>query len=92
MKYAFYIVMCQDISEATQMLVIVDYVKEMAVKKSCKYVEYELFEHLLFLFCCFMKCGHKIWSIGGEERKGVRSPLVSVLILSDIVPGIKTWI
>ena len=32
------------------MLVIVDYVREMAVKKSCKYVEYGSFDNMLFLF------------------------------------------
>ena len=34
---------------ATQMLVMVDYVREMAGKKSCKYGEYGSFEHLLLL-------------------------------------------
>ena len=29
---------------------MVDYVREMTVKKSCKYGRYGLFEHLLFLF------------------------------------------
>ena len=32
------------------MLVMVDDVREMTVEKSCKYGEYGLFEHLLFLF------------------------------------------
>ena len=32
------------------MFVMVDYVREMTVKKSCKYGEYGLFEQLLFLF------------------------------------------
>ena len=36
--------------EATEMFVMVDYVKEMTVKKSYKYGEYGSFEHLLFLF------------------------------------------
>ena len=31
------------------MFMIVDFVKEMTVKKSCKYGEYGSFEHLLFL-------------------------------------------
>ena len=34
------------------MFMMVDYVKEMSVKKSCKYGEYGLSEHLLFLFKC----------------------------------------
>ena len=34
------------------MFVMVDYEKEMTVKKSCKYGKYGSFEHLLFLFCC----------------------------------------
>ena len=33
-----------------KILVIVDYVREMTVKKSCKYGEYGSFEDLLFLF------------------------------------------
>ena len=33
----------------TLMFVMVEYVREMAVKKSCKYGEYGSFEHLLFL-------------------------------------------
>ena len=36
--------------EATKMFVMVDYVREMTVKKSCKYGEYGSFEHLLILF------------------------------------------
>ena len=36
--------------EATQMFLMVEYVKKMTVKKSCKYGENGLFEHLLFLF------------------------------------------
>ena len=31
------------------MFVMVDYVRKITVKKSCKYCEYRLFEHLLFL-------------------------------------------
>ena len=31
-------------------VMVVDYVKEMTVKKSCEYSEYGSFEHLLFLF------------------------------------------
>ena len=34
--------------EATQMFMMVDYVREMAVKKSCM-VNMDVFEHLLFL-------------------------------------------
>ena len=43
------------VHEATQILVNVDYVREMTEKKSRKHGEYGLFEHLLFLFlmdCC----------------------------------------
>ena len=36
--------------DVTQMVVIIAYVREMTVKKSCKYGEYGSFEHLLFLF------------------------------------------
>ena len=35
--------------EAAQMFMIVDYVREMTVKKSCKYKEYGSLGHLLFL-------------------------------------------
>ena len=35
--------------KSTQMFVMVDYVREMTAKKSCKYGEYGSFEHLLFL-------------------------------------------
>ena len=43
------------------MFVMVDYVREMTVKKSFKYAEYGSFEHLLFLFylnivCCSCCC------------------------------------
>ena len=37
---------------ADQMCVLVDYVKEMASKKSCKCGEFGSFEYLLFLLCC----------------------------------------
>ena len=40
--------------EATQMFMMVDDVREMALKKSCKYGEYGSFEHLLFLFVMLM--------------------------------------
>ena len=36
--------------EATGMFVMVDYVREVTVKKSCKCGEYGSFEHLLFMF------------------------------------------
>ena len=39
--------------EVTQMFVMVDYVREMTVKKCCKYGKYGLFEHLLFLIFVF---------------------------------------
>ena len=32
------------------MFMMVDYVSEITVKKSCKYDEYKLFEYLLFLY------------------------------------------
>ena len=32
------------------MFVMVDFIREMTVKKSCKYGDYGSFEHLLFLF------------------------------------------
>ena len=35
--------------EATQMFVMLDYVRVMTVKKSCKCGKYGSFEHLLFL-------------------------------------------
>ena len=35
--------------EAAQIIMMVDYVMEMVAKKSCKYGEYGLCEHLLFL-------------------------------------------
>ena len=36
------------------MFIMVDYVREMTVKKSCKHDEYGLFEHLLFLCNIFL--------------------------------------
>ena len=36
--------------EATQMFMMIDYVRKITVKKYCKYGKYELFEHLFFLF------------------------------------------
>ena len=33
---------------------MVDYVREMTVKKPCKYDEYGSFEHMLFLFVLFL--------------------------------------
>ena len=36
--------------EATQMFPIVDYVREMIVKKSCKYGNWGSYEHFLFLY------------------------------------------
>ena len=39
-----------ELHEALKMFVMVDYVRKMAAKKSCKYGEYGSFEHLLFLF------------------------------------------
>ena len=39
--------------EATQNNMI-DYVREMTVKKSCNFGKYGLFEHLLFLFLAYV--------------------------------------
>ena len=39
-----------NVHEATQLFMLVDYLTEMTVKKSCEYDEYGSFEHLLFLF------------------------------------------
>ena len=38
---------------AAQIFIMVNYVRKIAVKKFCKYGEYELFEHLLFLLFYF---------------------------------------
>ena len=38
------------------MRVMVDFIREMALKKSFKYGKYGSFEHWLFLFC-FVFCG-----------------------------------
>ena len=40
--------------EAAQLFMMVDYVRKMTVKKSCKYGEYGLFERLLFSFCMLL--------------------------------------
>ena len=37
--------------EATQMFLMVNYVRQITVKKSCRYGEYRLFQHPLFLLC-----------------------------------------
>ena len=53
-----------ELHEATEIFVMVGYVREMTVKKFCKYGEYKSFEHLLFLFIylydltCIWSCGH----------------------------------
>ena len=39
-----------ELHEATEMLVMVDYLRGMTVKKSCKYDKYGSFRQLLFLF------------------------------------------
>ena len=55
-----------------QMLAMVDYVREMTVKKSCKYGEYESFEHLLLLlfllllFLLFFLNIHLLEKVGRE--------------------------
>ena len=41
---------CCKVVWRTQMFEMVDYVRKMAVKKSCTYGEYGSFDHLLFLF------------------------------------------
>ena len=41
------------------MSVMVDYVREVTVKKTCKYGEYGSFEHLLFLLHLVKGC--KYW-------------------------------
>ena len=38
--------------EATQMFMMVDFVKEVTSKKSSKYSEYGAFEHLLLFLVC----------------------------------------
>ena len=43
------------------MFVMVDYVIEMAVRKSCRYGEYESSEHLLFLFGGLGVIGGRSW-------------------------------
>ena len=59
--------------ESTQMFLLVDYVWEMTVKKACKYGEYGLLEHLLFLSfgtSCFSceKAKHTCLSVTSQER------------------------
>ena len=39
--------------DTTQISLMVAYVREMTVRKSCEYSVYGLFEHLLFLFVSF---------------------------------------
>ena len=50
--------LCRDsvvkLHEATPMFMMVDYVRYMTVKKSCKYGECGLFEHLPFLLVVFV--------------------------------------
>ena len=44
---------------ATELFMMVDYVRKMTVKTSCEYGEYESFEHLLFFMCvhaCLCVC------------------------------------
>ena len=47
---------------ACQMFVMVDYVRKMTVKKSCKYGEHGSFEHLLFLCVCLVFASVEILS------------------------------
>ena len=62
--------------ETTQMFRMVDYVREMTVKKSCKYGEYGSFEHLIFVFVfCF-------WSFWGL-RSTDEEPDIDVRSLND---------
>ena len=39
-----------NLHEATQMFMVIDYVREMTVKKSCRYDEYRSLGRLLYLF------------------------------------------
>ena len=64
--------------KATQMFVMVDYVRKMTVKTSCNYGEYGLFEHLLFLglllvflslHICICFCRHRIFLCFGIDDK-----------------------
>ena len=45
---------CCKVVETTQRVMIVDCVREMTVKKFCKYGEYGSFEHLLFFSSCLV--------------------------------------
>ena len=53
------------LSEAIEMFVMVYYVREMTMKKSCKYGDYGSFEQLLFFYyhyChknCYFCCDHR---------------------------------
>ena len=40
--------------EATQVFMMVDYVREMTVRRSCKYGEYGSLKHMLFLLSSFL--------------------------------------
>ena len=53
--------------EAAQIIVMV--VREMTVKKSCKYGEYGSFEHMVFL----LSCGYDLIGEGGERSRIFRS-------------------
>ena len=55
--------------KATEILMMVDYVSEMILKKSCKYGEYGLFERLLFLLWNSVSHGYLDWS--GERSSPV---------------------
>ena len=66
--------------EATHMFMLVDYVREMTVEKSCKYCEYGSFEHLFFLFCvcvhahvfvCVCVCVFVVGLCGGGWGEGI---------------------
>ena len=46
----------------TQMFVMVDYVREMTVKKSCKCGKCGLFEHLLFFFLFMLLIFQRYWT------------------------------
>ena len=53
---------------------MVDYVREMTVKKSCKYGQYGSFVHLLFLFFSGCQCKCHICFVVGLPAEGKRIP------------------
>ena len=55
--------------KATQMFVMVDYVREMTSKKSCKYSKYGSFDHVLFLFFYFPLCAVNLAKLLGSTQQ-----------------------